>query len=697
MCGGRAEREAAFGRVTWPAPRSAAPIPALSASTIAGASNGAFLASGGRVINGGSGSTAGLITGTTGNAVIIAGTAGTVANFGTIREIGTVAAVALVAGGALTNGASGATSVLITGYGSSVYATDASGTVTNFGTMLQTSGTLGSAVSFRDGGSVANFGKIESAGTNAGVYLLGGGAVTNGAPSATSATIGAAHNGITVRGGSASITNFGSIEGTTNIGVYLQVGGNIANQAKGLISGSLYGVELRSGRGTVANLGSIVATGNPGHGVALLDGGDIINGRSGSTAGLITGISDGVYLKQNGGMVTNFGTIKGAIGFNGSGDGDNTLINYGTIASTAGTAGVAVEMGSSVGTKLLVVEKGAVFAGLVEGGSRGEIEFAAAGLDNVGEVSGFGTIVLANGGANSLKLTDSNFNGVNTRRILVIGGNDGNTVNAGSVTNGAVTMIGGAGKDVFTGGGGLNVFEFSQKTLTSTDKVVGGSGDDNELLMTSAGTIAGGGVSAVQIFELADGGRNSLTLTNANFVGLSGNTIEIYGGTGGNTIDASGVTGTGDNLTIYGGAGADALTGGAGNDIFVFTAASLTAGDTVRGGGGNNESLMTTAGTVAAAKVSGVETYVLGDGSANTLGLTTANFTGVAGGAITSATAQQLGSLFSTGAFTKSTQRFAYSGGKLFYSATGSISNEKLVATLTGSPTLDPAHLLFMS
>ena len=77
------------------------------------------------------------------------------------------------------------------------------------------------------------------------------------------------------------------------------------------------------------------------------------------------------------------------------------------------------------------------------------------------------------------------------------------------------------------------------------------------------------------------------------------------------------------------------LKGGAGNDIFSFTAANLTNTDTISGGGGSNELLMTTAGAVTAAGVVGVETYVLADGGANTLTLVSGNFSGVTGSTIT--------------------------------------------------------------
>ena len=80
---------------------------------------------------------------------------------------------------------------------------------------------------------------------------------------------------------------------------------------------------------------------------------------------------------------------------------------------------------------MLIVEKGAIFIGQVEGGGTKEIEFAAAGTAPMGgNISGFATVALAGGGANSLTLTNANFRWRFQDR-QVIGGNDGNIVNAG--------------------------------------------------------------------------------------------------------------------------------------------------------------------------------------------------------------------------------------------------------------------------
>ncbi len=148
--------------------------------------------------------------------------------------------------------------------------------------------------------------------------------------------------------------------------------------------------------------------------------------------------------------------------------------------------------------------------------------------------------------------------------------------------------------------------------------------------MTTAGTVAAGGVSGVETYELGNGGADSLTLANANFTGVAGSSIAVYGGNAGNTVDASALTGA-NRVVAIGGAGTDTFTGGAGNDWFYFSAANLAGTDTVNGGAGANYLNMTTAGTVAAGGVSGVETYELANGAANSLTLANANFTGVAG------------------------------------------------------------------
>jgi hypothetical protein len=69
-----------------------------------------------------------------------------------------------------------------------------------------------------------------------------------------------------------------------------------------------------------------------------------------------------------------------------------------------------------------------------------------------------------------------------------------------------------------------------------------GSGGSNTLDLTTAGTVDLSEVSGFPTITLASTGANSLTLTNANFIGVTGSSITVNGGNDGNTVNASGLT-----------------------------------------------------------------------------------------------------------------------------------------------------------
>jgi hypothetical protein len=189
--------------------------------------------------------------------------------------------------------------------------------------------------------------------------------------------------------------------------------------------------------------------------------------------------------------------------------------------------------------------------------------------------------------------------------------------------------------------------------------------------------------------RLADGGANTLKLTDANFGDFS--RITIVGGNDGNTVDGSslrqsdGFSGV-DAIDVRAGTGVDVAKGGAGSDRF------FAGGHTrMTGGAANDQFLFVAPGSNAVTDFKG-DKLVVGNAGFH-LGLAGA----------TSTPKPLPANLFhasGTGAFTSAEQRFAYNtgNGQLRFDADGNGggSSPQLVATLTGHPTLPAADLFFV-
>jgi len=199
---------------------------------------------------------------------------------------------------------------------------------------------------------------IGRTGAGMGVYLQHGGSVQNG----NGALISGEATGITMAGSSGSVANYGSISATgfngtsQGFGVWFKYGGTIGNNAaSAVISGNLVGAYIANG-GAITNQGTIRATNNTaGVGIQLSGGGTVTN----QAGGLISGAKAGIYVGQAASPTP------------------VTVVNYGTISGTRPGA-FAIEFGP--GNDLLVAHPGAVFNGLVEGGSNGSthiLELAA--------------------------------------------------------------------------------------------------------------------------------------------------------------------------------------------------------------------------------------------------------------------------------------------------------------------------------
>lgn len=122
-------------------------------------------------------------------------------------------------------------------------------------------------------------------------------------------------NLVTIVGGrgidlvSGSVTNSGIATGTADYGVNLS-SGSVTNTGAALISGNYDGVRVTTGAGTVTNHGTIQGTSASSVGVNLQGGGSVSNlGTASTISGGETGVQVGVG--SAGGVVLNEGTITG--------------------------------------------------------------------------------------------------------------------------------------------------------------------------------------------------------------------------------------------------------------------------------------------------------------------------------------------------------------------------------------------------
>jgi serralysin len=108
-------------------------------------------------------------------------------------------------------------------------------------------------------------------------------------------------------------------------------------------------------------------------------------------------------------------------------------------------------------------------------------------------------------------------------------------------------------------------------------------GHSGSVTNSSSGTIVASGVVGIEVFDLASSGADTLTLDNGNFF-ETGSTITVGGGNDGNTLGEAGVAAA-DKTILEGGSKTNTLivgrnatmTGGAGSNLFEFTAPGILA------------------------------------------------------------------------------------------------------------------------
>jgi Ca2+-binding RTX toxin-like protein len=167
-----------------------------------------------------------------------------------------------------------------------------------------------------------------------------------------------------------------------------------------------------------------------------------------------------------------------------------------------------------------------------------------------------------------------------------------------------VLRLDNGGDDVALGGAGADLIFFID-SLTATDIVTGGADVDTVIVQ---GDYAGGLTLSANVTEIEAltilGGNNTsfgepgtnrydyvLTTNNANFA--AGVQAKINGAAllAGEDFTFNGSAETDASFVVYGGKGVDTLTGGFGNDVFIYAEDRFAPGDTVNGGPGGYDGI----------------------------------------------------------------------------------------------------------
>ncbi|HKS89214.1 MAG TPA: hypothetical protein VJR70_07220 [Stellaceae bacterium] len=411
-------------------------------------------------------------TGASGTGIYL-GSGGLVTNSGTVSALADSNSIGvnLVQGGTFVNDSGG----IVQALGDAVVVSGAvglAGTVANYG---QIAGGGDGVVLKLPGAAASNYGTIVGT-ANYGVYLYAGNAVNN----AASGVIEGRYAGVIASHAAGTVINNGTIAatGANGSGVDLTAGGSVTNQAGGLIEGAYDAVRVTSGAGAVSNLGTIAGTGTFTDGVFLFAGGSVINGAAGVTTALIEGTGRrGVFVYGGAGTVTNFATIASLSGtyvavYLKSG---GSVTNYqgGLLQGAAGIAGIAIANGSG---------------NVNNYGSISGIYLRAGGVvinRSTGIIAESATAVSVAGGAGTI---------VNAGLISASGaGQDGVDLNAGGTVINSGTIDGGAYAVRFAGAGNLLVADPGAVFVGG----INGGGGGSDVLELAAGSGATGSLGGV--------------------------------------------------------------------------------------------------------------------------------------------------------------------------------------------------------
>ncbi len=424
------------------------------------------------------------------------------------------------------------------------------GTVTNSGAAALISGGLEGIVIGGRPGTVANYGTIIGASNfGIGVGLPSGGTIANGGGARITGGETGIDSGGGVGGGAVTISNQGTIVGTTSVGVALHDVGVVTNTgAAARIAGALAGVmALAPASGTVVNQGALIGTSTTASGVALRAGGTVTN--SGAAA-LISGAQYGIRALAKALTATNQGTIAATsasgIGiYSGVG---GTVINSGVSSRIAGGA-FGIENKAGVFTlvnagKILGTSTSGIGVYLKAGGT----------ITNSGSISGAVAAVQFGSAAGNL------FQDIPG---AVVSG----AVEGGTLTD-TLELVSSAGIGIITSiGSQFTGFEVLTEDAGALWQLTGA----NTLLST--GNIAFGATATLSVAGSLTAPAN-LTLSGADAVVMAGGHVEV-GTAGAATANQVAIDAT-HTLSLSGAAGAT-ISGAVANAGMVLVTSSNAA------------------------------------------------------------------------------------------------------------------------
>ncbi len=533
---------------------------------------GVRLGAGGGLTNGAYSNHAALVEGY-GAGVSVAGGAGTIHNFGLIRATGGLNAytpangIELNAGGLLINGAPSDRLALVEGYSAGVSVAGAAATIENFAVIRATGGAGAYGVELKAGGlllnddqgfiegyggvvlngvaTAFNYGTIQASDLWGVVVAGAGGTLTNGAGPGASALIKGLF-GATIEAANATMTNFGTVVGTSGTSVVLDFASDTlvveaGSAFVGAVTGNGGTLELATGTGTLTGLFSA--------------GGNVtVSGSMATTTfndfGTVKIDAPGSFTLVGNGAIAAGQTLVDA----------GTLAGTGTLALTGGTStfntGAALTVAKvteavtatvTVATNLTYAGVFTQSAGTVSVSAGDKLSFSGAGDSFLGTLAGAGTVAFT-GGTDAL--TGTTLKGTSVQIGAATVTLSGAISNASAIAVTSPSVIIAAAGATLSGTGSINLSNLATNEITGaattatltnvSNKITGAGllgGGKMTLINQAGGTIYGNQATALTI------DTGAATIANA---GIIENT-----GTGG-TIVKSAINNTGTLEAIAG-------------------------------------------------------------------------------------------------------------------------------------------------